>query len=111
VRDTNIDDHGPIFISGDAPYVNHQKSPIYSQKSPIYIQKRPMYIQKRPMFISGDTPYVNHKDRSWCHRVDDTCVAVCCSVLQCVAVCCSVLQCVAVCCSVSKSHTHTHHPQ
>ena len=30
----------------------------------------------------------------------ESCVAVCCSVLQCVAVCCSVLQCVAVCCSV-----------
>ena len=33
-------------------------------------------------------------------KLEQVCVAVCCSVLQCVAVCCSVLQCVAVCCSV-----------
>ena len=33
------------------------------------------------------------------HEVRNSCVAVCCSVLQCVAVYCSVLQCVAVCCS------------
>jgi len=37
------------------------------------------------------------------HVLCQTCVAVCCSVLQCVAVCCSVLQCVAVCCSVLSS--------
>jgi len=33
----------------------------------------------------------------------NSCVAVCCSVLQCGAVCCSVLQCVAVCCSALQS--------
>jgi len=36
------------------------------------------------------------------HSHNDTCDAVCCSVLQCVAVCCSVLQYGAVCCSVSQ---------
>jgi len=29
--------------------------------------------------------------------LNDTCMAVCCNVLQCVAMCCSVLQCVAMC--------------
>jgi len=40
-----------------------------------------------------------------------SCVAVCCSVLQCVAACCSVLQycaCVAVCCSALQYIYDTH---
>ena len=40
------------------------------------------------------------RDQCLQNGISETCVAVCCSVLQCVAVGCSVLQCVAVCCSV-----------
>ena len=36
----------------------------------------------------------------WANDKLESCVAVCCSVLQCVAECGRVLQCVAVCCSV-----------
>jgi len=41
------------------------------------------------------------RDQCLQNGISETCVAVCCSVLQCVAVCCSVLQCVAVCCSLN----------
>jgi len=64
------------------------------------------YIRVGPLLVIW---YIWHS--VLCQRYD-TCVAVCCSVLQCVAVCCSVLQCVAVCCRhmthVQMTEFHTY---
>jgi len=74
--------------------------PMHHSKKKSYLRASSANMPVESWYLTFPPDHYDRVDReiieSFSLVMIESCVAVCCSVLQCVAVCCSVLQCVAV---------------